>query len=148
MQTAGFTPVHFIFAKRFSWGVDPNHDIVVKILDHIKVVRVHPAFSLSCQVESQDGHQLVVECFGTLEILNRDLDVGVFMVVSRFFNRVDFLEDEGQTERIKLIYTAGLTIGSEKAVSIWKLDFDRVGIDYRWGNGGFQGIGFNLGFPF
>jgi len=68
-----------------------------------------------------------------IKLYNRDLDVGVFLVVSRFFNRVDFLEDEGQTERINLIYTAGLTMGSEKAVSLWKLDFDRVGIDYRWG---------------
>ena len=83
-----------------------------------------------------------------LNLLNRDLDLGVFMVASRFFDRVDFLEDGGETERVNLIYTAGLTIGSEKAVSIWKIDIDRVGIDYRWGNNGFRGIGFNLGFPF
>lgn len=83
-----------------------------------------------------------------VSLLNRDLDIGIFMVASRFFNRVDFLEDEGETERVNLIYTAGLTIGFEKAVSIWKIGFDRVGIDYRWGSGGFRGIGFNLGFPF
>jgi len=28
------------------------------------------------------------------------------------------------------------------------VSFDRVGIDYRWGDEGFRGIGFNLGFPF
>lgn len=83
-----------------------------------------------------------------LNLFNRDLDVGVFMVASSFFNRVDFLEDEGETERVNLIYTAGLTIGSEKAVSIWEIDIDRVGIEYRWGSEGFRGIGFNLGFPF
>ena len=83
-----------------------------------------------------------------LNLFNRDLDVGAFMVASRFFNRVDFLEDEGETERVNLIYTAGLTIGSEKAVSIWEIDIDRVGIEYRWGSKGFRGIGFNLGFPF
>lgn len=83
-----------------------------------------------------------------LNLLNRDLDVGLFMVASRFFNRVDFLQDEGEPERVNLIYTAGLTIGSEKAVSIWRIDIDRVGLDYRWGSAGFRGFGFNLGFPF
>ena len=83
-----------------------------------------------------------------LSLLDRELDVGIFMVASRFFNRVDFLEDGGETERVNLIYTAGLTIGSENTVSIWKFNIDRVGIDYRWGRAGFRGIGFNLGFPF
>ena len=83
-----------------------------------------------------------------LSLWNRELDIGVFFVVSRFFNKVEFLEDLGDTERINRIYTAGLTIGSGDAVSIWKIDVDRVGIDYRWGNKGFRGIGFNLGFPF
>ena len=80
--------------------------------------------------------------------LDRKIDAGIFFVVSRFFNRVDFLKDGGDTERINLIYTAGLTVGTKKPVSIWKIDFDRVGIDYRWGKAGFQGLGFNLGFPF
>ena len=83
-----------------------------------------------------------------LSFLNRDIDVGLFFVASRFFNRVEFLEDGGDTERVNLIYTAGLTIGAKEPVSIWKIDFDRVGIDYRWGDEGFRGLGFNLGFPF
>jgi hypothetical protein len=78
----------------------------------------------------------------------RELDAGFFFVVSRFFNRVDFLEDGGETERLNRLYTIGLTLGTRESVSIWQIDFDRVGIDYRWGNAGFQGIGFNLGFPF
>jgi hypothetical protein len=61
---------------------------------------------------------------------------------------VDFLEDGGKTERVNRIYNIGITLGTREPVSIWKIDFDRVGIDYRWGNAGFQGIGFNLGFPF
>ena len=81
-------------------------------------------------------------------LLDRNLDIGLFFVFSRFYNRVDFLEDGGDTERVNRIYTAGLTLGSRESVSIWKLKFDRVGIDYRWGKAGFQGIGFNLGFPF
>lgn len=83
-----------------------------------------------------------------LSFLNRAIDAGLFLVVSRFFNRVEFLEDGGDTERANLIYTAGLTFGTDAPVSIWQIDFDRVGIDYRWGNAGFRGIGFNLGFPF
>jgi hypothetical protein len=83
-----------------------------------------------------------------ISFLNRDVDVGLFFVVSRFFDRVEFLEDGGDTERINLIYTAGLTFGAKEPVSIWQIDFDRVGIDYRWGEDGFRGLGFNLGFPF
>ncbi|MBW2429396.1 MAG: hypothetical protein JRF56_10580 [Deltaproteobacteria bacterium] len=83
-----------------------------------------------------------------LRFLNRELDAGIFFVVSRFFNRVDFLEDGGETERVNRVYTIGLTLGARKSVSIWNIEFDRVGIDYRWGNAGLRGIGFNLGFPF
>jgi hypothetical protein len=83
-----------------------------------------------------------------LSFRNRALDAGIFFVVSRLFNRVDFLEDGGETERVNRIYNIGLTLGTREPVSIWKIDFDRVGIDYRWGNAGFQGIGFNMGFPF
>ena len=83
-----------------------------------------------------------------LTFQNRELDAGIFFAVSRFFNRVEFLEDDGGTERVNRLFTVGLTIGTRKPVSIWKINFDRVGIDYRWGNAGFRGIGFNLGFPF
>jgi len=76
------------------------------------------------------------------------LDAGIFFVVRRFFNRVDFLEDGGETERVNRLYTIGMTLGARDSVSIWKIDFDRVGIDYSWGNAGLRGIGFNLGFPF
>ena len=83
-----------------------------------------------------------------LRFQNRELDAGIFFVVSRLFNRVDFLEDGGETERVNRIFTIGLTLGTREPVSIWQIDFDRVGIDYRWGNAGLRGIGFNLGFPF
>ena len=83
-----------------------------------------------------------------LTIRNRELDGGLFFVASRFFNRVDFLQADAKTERVKRIFTVGLTIGVREGVSFWKFNLDRVGIDYRWGNAGFRGIGFNLGFPF
>jgi len=83
-----------------------------------------------------------------LSFQNRALDAGVFFVARRFFNRVDFLEDGGETERVNRIYTIGMTLGARESVSIWKLEFDRVGIDYTWGDSGLRGIGFNLGFPF
>ena len=79
---------------------------------------------------------------------NRALDAGFFFVLRRFFNRVDFLEDGGETERVNRLYTIGMTIGARESVSIWKIAFDRVGIDYTWGNAGLRGIGFNMGFPF
>ena len=61
---------------------------------------------------------------------------------------MDILSDDGSTSKINTIYDAGLTFGLSQAVSIWVVDIDRVGIDYRWGDEGFKGIGFNLGFPF
>jgi hypothetical protein len=79
---------------------------------------------------------------------NLELDIGAFFVVSRFFNRVEFLEDLGETERVNRIFNIGLTLGSREPVSIWKINLNRVGINYRWGNAGFRGIGFNMGFPF
>jgi hypothetical protein len=81
-------------------------------------------------------------------LLNRQINFGVFFVASRFYNRVDFIKEIDETERTNRIYTIGLTIESDDPVSIWKFNFDRVGIDYRWGNAGFTGIGFNMGFPF
>jgi hypothetical protein len=83
-----------------------------------------------------------------LSFRNRALDAGIFFVARRFFNRVDFLEDGGETERVNRLYTIGMTIGARESVSIWKIEFDRVGIDYTWGNAGLRGIGFNMGFPF
>ena len=61
---------------------------------------------------------------------------------------MDFLEDGGEMERVNRIYNIGVTLGTRESVSIWKIEFDRVGIDYSWGNAGLRGIGFNLGFPF
>ena len=83
-----------------------------------------------------------------LSFRNRVLDAGIFFVLRRFFNRVDFLEDGGETERVNRIYTIGVTLGARESISIWKIAFDRVGIDYTWGNAGLRGIGFNMGFPF
>ena len=43
-----------------------------------------------------------------LSFRNRALDAGIFFVLRRFFNRVDFLEDGGETERVNRIYTMGV----------------------------------------
>ena len=83
-----------------------------------------------------------------LKLGGHDLEAGVFFVYSHLFNRADFQEDEKDGKRIKRIYNVGLTLGTPESVSIWKFSIRRVGINYRWGNAGFQGIGFNLGFPF
>ncbi len=79
---------------------------------------------------------------------DQKLRLGLFFVASRFFNRVEFLEDGEDTERVNRIFNVGLTLGTDDSVSIWKFSVDRVGVNYRWGNSGFRGIGFNLGFPF
>jgi hypothetical protein len=83
-----------------------------------------------------------------LSFQKRALDAGIFFVLRRFFNRVDFLEDGGETENVNRIYTIGMTLAVRESVSIWKIAFDRVGIDYTWGNAGLRGLGFNMGFPF
>ena len=85
-----------------------------------------------------------------LSLFNRKLDLGVFFVASWFRNRVDFLEDSDDTDtaRLRRVHNVGLTLGSDDPLPIWKFSFKRVGINYRWGNSGFRGIGFNMGFPF
>ena len=83
-----------------------------------------------------------------LNLFNRDLDLGAFFVFSKFFNDVDFQEDDGDTERVNRMYTVGLTLGVAEPVSIMGFKASRVGMHYRGGNSGFRGIGFNMGFPF
>lgn len=83
-----------------------------------------------------------------LTAFNRQLNVGVFFVANFFQNRVDILRDDGETDRINRLYDVGLTFGFKESVSIWKVQLNRVGIDYRWGSQDFRGIGFNMGFPF
>jgi len=81
-------------------------------------------------------------------LFDRQLDISGYFIINYFKNDVDILSDDGSTSKINTIYDVGLTFGVSQAVSIWVVDIDRVGIDYRWGDEGFQGIGFNLGFPF
>ena len=84
----------------------------------------------------------------SLTFRDRGLDAGFFFVVSRYFNRVDFLRDDGVTRKASILYNLGLTLGTGEPFSVWKLGIRRIGINYRWGNAGFRGIGFNMGFPF
>jgi len=81
-------------------------------------------------------------------LFDRQLDISGYFIVNYFKNEVDILSDDGSTSKINTIYDAGLTFGVKEPVTIWMVSFDRVGIDYRWGDEGFKGIGFNLGFPF
>lgn len=84
-----------------------------------------------------------------LQLFERKLDVSGYFIYNAFKpNRVELLREDGNTKRIKNVYEAGLTLGVERPVSIWKFGFDRIGIDYRWGSKGLKGIGFNMGFPF
>ncbi|MBT8371556.1 MAG: hypothetical protein HKO68_03540 [Desulfobacterales bacterium] len=84
-----------------------------------------------------------------LTLFNRKLDLSGYFIYNDFNqNKAELLSDDGDTSSIRYIYEAGMTIGVEKPVSIWKVDFNRVGVGYRWGNGGFKGISFNMGFPF
>jgi len=81
-------------------------------------------------------------------LFDRQIDVSGFFVINRFQNRVDILDNDGKTNRLRTLYEVGMTFGLSKSISIWKADVDRVGLDYRWGDDGFRGIGFNMGFPF
>lgn len=78
---------------------------------------------------------------------SRELDASLYFVVSRFFNDYEFVEPDGSLESIKTLFEIGLTIGTDEPLNIWKVDLDRVGIDFRFGDG-FNGIGVNMGFPF
>ena len=81
-------------------------------------------------------------------LFDRQLDISGYFIINYFKNEVDILSDDGSTSKINTLYDVGLTFGLNEPVEIWMVSFDRVGIDYRWGDEGFRGIGFNLGFPF
>ena len=81
-------------------------------------------------------------------MFDRGVDIGGYFVVNYFKNRAEFLCQDGESSKLKTLYEVGLTFGVSEPVSIWEIDLDRVGIDYRWGDEGLRGIGFNLGFPF
>ena len=83
-----------------------------------------------------------------LTVFDRQLDIGGYFIVNYFKNKVEILSDDGDTSKLETLYEVGLTFGVKEPVDIWMVSFDRVGIDYRWGNEGLRGIGFNLGFPF
>ena len=83
-----------------------------------------------------------------LTVFDRQLDISGYFIVNYFKNAVDILSDDGDTSKLKTLYEVGLTFGIKEPVDIWLVSFDRVGIDYRWGDEGLRGIGFNLGFPF
>ena len=72
-------------------------------------------------------------------LLDRQIDGSVYFIANRFFDRVNFLDTDGDDETIRNIYEVGITLGSAKPFSFWKLSADRVGIDYRFGSRGFEG---------
>jgi hypothetical protein len=79
---------------------------------------------------------------------NRDVDIGSYVVVSRFLDTFDFFGINGDvSQRIRTLVQIGLTLGIDPPVTLLGIDFSRVGIDYTFGKD-FSGIGLNLGFPF
>ena len=68
------------------------------------------------------------------------------VVVENGTNQALAGEDPG--DLFNYSFEVGMTFGMSKSISIWKANVDRVGIDYRWGDDGFRGIGLNMGFPF
>ena len=78
---------------------------------------------------------------------DRELDASLYFVVSRFFNDYEFIEPDSDSKTIKTLFEIGLTIGTDEPFDIWKVNLDRIGIDFRFGDN-FSGIGLNMGFPF
>jgi hypothetical protein len=82
-----------------------------------------------------------------VSIGGRQLDAGLYFVVSRFFNGYEFVEPDGDSDSIKTLFEVGITLGAKEPFNIWKVNLDRIGIDFRFGDN-FSGIGLNMGFPF
>ena len=77
----------------------------------------------------------------------REFDAGLYFVVSRFFTDYKFVEPDGDSDSIKTLFEIGITLGAEEPFNIWKVNLDRIGIDFRFGDD-FSGVGLNMGFPF
>ena len=81
-------------------------------------------------------------------IMDMDFRPGVFYVASWLFNHAEFYNGILENSELKIINTLGLTITFDTPLPLWKINLETLGLEYRYGNAGFTGVGLNLGFPF
>jgi len=78
---------------------------------------------------------------------DKPLEISIYTIASRYYNRLDLLEIKDDEFRIEQTYTIGMTLGTTTPFRLLGINFQRVGMGYKFGDG-LKSITFNLGFPF
>ncbi|MFQ6023686.1 MAG: hypothetical protein ACE5NW_13285 [Acidiferrobacterales bacterium] len=85
---------------------------------------------------------------GSFKLGRRRVNTSVFGILSWFTNEVDFLEPGPIEIEVSRITQVGVSFGTEREFSFWKVKIPRLGVTYMDGDKGFKGIRVNVGFPF
>lgn len=82
-----------------------------------------------------------------MQLRGQPLELSVFAIASHYYNDLDLLSIRDDDFHIKRTYEIGLTMGTAKPLRMLGMDWQRVGMGYKWGDG-IESITFNMGFPF
>ena len=82
-----------------------------------------------------------------MQLRGKPMDMSVYAIASNYYNDLDLLDIEDDDFHIERTYEIGLTLGIAQPVRFWGVDWQRVGMGYKWGDG-LESITFNTGFPF
>lgn len=82
-----------------------------------------------------------------MQLRGKPMELSVYAIASNYYNDLDLLDIEDEDFHIKRTYEIGLTLGIAQPVRFWGVDWQRLGMGYKWGDG-LESITFNTGFPF
>lgn len=82
-----------------------------------------------------------------MQLRGKPMDMSVYAIASNYYNDLDLLDIEDDDFHIERTYEIGLTLGIAQPVRFWGVDWQRLGMGYKWGDG-LESITFNTGFPF
>jgi hypothetical protein len=83
-----------------------------------------------------------------LEIAGRPALIGVQLIGTAYFNRLEFLLPGSAEKQVLGEAEIALTVGVRKPIVILGAPFDRIGLGYRKGSDGLQGVRLVGSFPF
>jgi hypothetical protein len=87
---------------------------------------------------------------GSLKMGDDQLRLNWHFTYNYLFDKLNFHVDEGHYESVQDQWEIGIALAkSSKKLKIWFLNFEHIGLSYRWSsNGNFKAISINLRSPF
>jgi len=83
-----------------------------------------------------------------MEIAGRQAILGVQLIGTMYFNKLEFLLPGSPTEDVSNEVELAFTLGVRKPIEFLGASFDRIGLGYRQGSDGLKGIRIVASFPF